>query len=40
MPDDVWGAFFGQTMMDRFLTLLGQPQRCKGLVVCFSSKGS
>ena len=31
MQDAVWGALFCQTMMDRFLTLLGDPQRCNNL---------
>ena len=32
MQDAVWGPLFCQTMMDRFLTLLGDSQRCNDLL--------
>ena len=32
MQDAVQGPLFCQTVMDRFLTLLGDPQRCNSLL--------
>ena len=32
MQDAVWGPLFFQTVMDRFLTHLGDPQKCNNLL--------